>query len=515
MADLTEKAIEAVEKIAEKVDDKTFENALAVDEKLNDVAVKATANAAVPNLDLGAMAALEKIGDSVEKALDKQEEPAYLNDPEIGEWIKEHFKPEPTPLPAEKDLLASDLLAEYKELKEKIEKMDKEHLTPEDRKNLVRYAEIKDFLDETRNSLDFVKASTFTINNSERNGFMCQSLLHSKDQYAKLSAALTNGFDDEFIKEVEHTRTQRLETEPLTKQEYLASINTSLRLKEIDEILEPLRRPHTVGEIGDAIDNAKMEMEFNCIDENNVIPTTLELYFSEKEKNRLALLTQESYDNPQPEPPRYIITYKDEEGKEQEIRANEWDTVKNISLALMLESAFDVTITDTHEDKAVTLEADKYMEHYSLEDRLEDHFPITQEDITDVDYENQHKPPKPVEIVESSDGYVMASSEITADNEAEFSSRVNQANNEVVHNEAPQETTIDPSAVGGKVKLEVAEDLGSKELKQIEHGGGAYGSLADRYENSKYDETPDEPDTYDDDEPEQEEQSFGGFDDIV
>ena len=63
--------------------------------------------------------------------------------------------------------------------------------------------------------------------------------------------------------------------------------------------------------------------------------------------------------------------------------------------------------------------------------------------------------------------------------------------------------------------MEVAEDLGSKELKQIEHGGGAYGSLADRYENSKYDETPDEPDTYDDDEPEQEEQSFSGFDDIV
>jgi len=113
--------------------------------------------------------------------------------------------------------------------------------------------------------------------------------------------------------------------------------------------------------------------------------------------------------------------------------------------------------------------------------------------------------------VESSDGYVMAASEVTPENEAEFDSKVDKTNNEVIHNEAPQETTIDPAAAGGKVKLEVVEDLGSKELKQIENGGGAYGNLADRYENSKYDETPDEPEELE----EEEEQTFGGYDDII
>ena len=167
----------------------------------------------------------------------------------------------------------------------------------------------------------------------------------------------------------------------------------------------------------------------------------------------------------------------------------------------------DVTIQDNTTNESVTLDAEKYRENYNAIDKLNGEFPVEPDNLTDVDYENNHKP-KPVEIVESNDGYVMASSEITAENEAEFNSRVNKANNEVIHNEAPQETTIDPTAVGGKVKLEVVEDLGSRELSQIENGGGAYGSLADRYENTKYDETPDDPDE------EQEKVSFSGFDDI-
>lgn len=424
---------------------------------------------------------------------------------------EQYAKEEPIELPAKKDTPVNDLLAEYKELKQKVDKMDMDNLSAEDRTDLNRYAEIKDFLDETRNSLDFVKASTFVLAEDDRKNMECYSLLDSKELYAELSAKLTNGFDEEFIKEVEKTRTERIEPEYMTKQAYLASINTPLRMEDIAETLEPMRHPYTVGDIGDAIDKAREEMSFNYIDRDQVIPSTLALYMAAQQQDCLELIAQEEINRPEVTPPKYIITYKDDEDKERSVRTNEWENTVRLSTALMLGSGVDVTITDTEENKSVTLEADKYKENYSLADRLEGYFPITKEDITDVDYENQHKPEKPVEIVESSDGYVMAASEVTPENEAEFDSKVDKTNNEVIHNEAPQETTIDPAAAGGKVKLEVVEDLGSKELKQIENGGGAYGNLADRYENSKYDETPDEPEEFE----EEEEQTFGGYDDII
>ena len=73
-------------------------------------------------------------------------------------------------------------------------------------------------------------------------------------------------------------------------------------------------------------------------------------------------------------------------------------------------------------------------------------------------------------IVESNDGYVMASNaspELFAENpslEREFSERVH--GNEVVHSETPRETTIDFARVGGNVKYEQYDDIGSVEKGQ-------------------------------------------------
>lgn len=89
----------------------------------------------------------------------------------------------------------------------------------------------------------------------------------------------------------------------------------------------------------------------------------------------------------------------------------------------------------------------------------------------DNDVESSKAKAKNLEIVESNDGYVMAtnaSSEEIKENpnlQREYSEKV-QNGNEVVHNEAPRETTIDMSEVGGHVKYEQFDDIGSIEKQQ-------------------------------------------------
>lgn len=507
MADMTEKILDAVENFEGQTEEKISEVAYSLDEKVDDAAVKAMAGTALEGglpMDVERAAVLDKLGEKVENYLEKEDQKeAKKETAEKQEWT-------PLQFPSEKDKPVSELMAEYKELKEKVDKMDMDNLSAEDRQTLTRYAEVKDFLNDIRNSLDFVKASTLMLESKDGKGIECRSLLRTKEQYADLSSRLTNNFDEEFIREVERSRDVPLNPEPFGKQEYLASVSAPLKMAEIEEELKKSPEYYTVGDVGEAIETARNEMDFNYIDHDNIVNSTLLLFLAEDKNDHLSTLTAEEVVQIDMSK-RYEAVVRDKDGNEEVLAAtDDWNKLKFAAAAAMIEQGLDVEIRDTEKGTSVTLEAEKYKENYNVFDRLNGYFPVDKDNLEDVDYENQHKP---VEIVESSDGYVMASSEITAENEAEFNSRVNQANNEVVHNEAPQETTIDPSAVGGKVKLETVEDLGSKELKQIEHGGGAYGSLESRYENTKYDETPTDPNEdeyYEEivDEPEQ-----GGYED--
>ena len=49
--------------------------------------------------------------------------------------------------------------------------------------------------------------------------------------------------------------------------------------------------------------------------------------------------------------------------------------------------------------------------------------------------------------------------------EKEYNEKVHNGN-EVIHNEAPRETTIDTAEVGGNIKYEQADDIGSVEKQQ-------------------------------------------------
>lgn len=84
---------------------------------------------------------------------------------------------------------------------------------------------------------------------------------------------------------------------------------------------------------------------------------------------------------------------------------------------------------------------------------------------------SESKEDKELVIVESNDGYVMATNatpELLKENpdlERQFSETVKNGN-EIVHNEAPRQTTIDMSKVGGNVKYEQYDDIGTVEKGQ-------------------------------------------------
>lgn len=85
----------------------------------------------------------------------------------------------------------------------------------------------------------------------------------------------------------------------------------------------------------------------------------------------------------------------------------------------------------------------------------------------------QEKENKPVTIVESNDGYVMNTSEkITAENSREFSDKNRVENINEVHHDIAKETTNNIADVRPNVKLEQADDLGSKEKAEIDSGYG-------------------------------------------
>ena len=85
-------------------------------------------------------------------------------------------------------------------------------------------------------------------------------------------------------------------------------------------------------------------------------------------------------------------------------------------------------------------------------------------------YYEQKREEEPAEVVESNDGYVMATSKVTAANQSAIYSKITNGNE--IANSLPAETTTDASAVKAKVKLETTKAVGSKEKAQIDAGMG-------------------------------------------
>ncbi len=90
------------------------------------------------------------------------------------------------------------------------------------------------------------------------------------------------------------------------------------------------------------------------------------------------------------------------------------------------------------------------------------------EGVLDKEQNKETKDREPVTAVISNDGYVMnTSEEVTMENVAEYD-QIAENGNEMRDNGTPRETTTDPAEVGGKVKLEQANDRGTIEVENGE-----------------------------------------------
>lgn len=96
---------------------------------------------------------------------------------------------------------------------------------------------------------------------------------------------------------------------------------------------------------------------------------------------------------------------------------------------------------------------------------------IEQKEIDEVEKRIIKEQEEPAEVIESNDGFVMNTSKQTSANISAIN-RQTTAQGEVVHNEAPRETTNDVTAAKGNVKLETVRDIGSKEKSEIDSGNG-------------------------------------------
>lgn len=135
------------------------------------------------------------------------------------------------------------------------------------------------------------------------------------------------------------------------------------------------------------------------------------------------------------------------------------DLEQSVNTTEALMAQYDIQETNiTNKTMQVVGEKYQHKELYVIEDRA------TREEEIAKEADN-------LVIVESNDGYVMAtnaSPELFRENpslEREFSARV-QNGNEIIHNEAPKETTIDFSKVGGNVRYEQFDDIGTVEKEQ-------------------------------------------------
>jgi len=362
-------------------------------------------------------------------------------------------------------------LFDYKALKEKYEPLEEKaweekkevssYFLADEKAEYAEYNQMQDFLCDVRDSHDFVQASTIAMTSKENpNLEECRSLLSDKELYANLKLCLTGGDNKDFKDEVEKTRTEPIEPEIMGKQEYFSTVKVAPKMKEIKEAFENLKEQqgedYSIKRIDSAVKTVEEEMEYYSIDKENVISSTLsKVLVEDKDKSLTNVLAVEDIKAPKIEQNYEIVLMKDDKEVDT-LYAKDWDSVISLSVKKTIEEELDVIIKDVDKNKTYpTIEAALYKENYDSLARLQDnHFPLKEGNFENIEYEK----PKPQKVV--------------------------------------VETTIDPSLVteDNNLALETVDDLGTKEIKEIEDCIVMVSdTLIEKYENSSYNETPEEP----------------------
>lgn len=313
-----------------------------------------------------------------------------------------------------------EFMDDYDRKKQIIDNMDMSNLSENDRAMLSEYAEMKDYLNDVRISLDFVKSSTMVALTQDENSIdtlQCRSLLDSTHQYAYLTAALTNNFDERFMKAVEATREGHIKSNDLmTSQEYIKSIAAPLNMANVRQEFDTIQE---------------------TIDANGGSFTQKELEQAMKESKEAA--------------------------RKNGIDINSEDIIL-ATLTVAVEK-------DMYEQSNVIGQEVLIAELGEREKNRGDKDMVEEQDAERAIKENQQN--QKVEVVVSNDGYAMATSKV--ENEAQLqdlNSKVNGATQEMRKTDII-ETTNDPTRVGGNVKLETVNELGTREVARGEIEGDA------------------------------------------
>lgn len=309
-------------------------------------------------------------------------------------------------------------------------------------------AQTTQFLVEARLALDYTRCSTalrFAMDDTASET-RCVSINPSVSDYAVSMILLTNNFDKNTMEALEATREKNALAHSVFRSpiEYERQTTAPLRDDIVASVMEDCKRNYIiegnvrVSNVVHAIEATKPDREKYGIRDDNIInDTVFSLQTLEKEDKENVIHNHiHALDAP-----RELIIEKSIDLFDRGYRASDAEKIQSVTL-----------------DDAIQIQAHCiFLENFEKWGINEDSINLATEEIKRQNI--------PVEIVESFDGYVLNTNRILAENDKEFDSKVEKGN-EVVHNEAPMHTTIDTAEVGGTIKLEQADDIGTIEKRQ-------------------------------------------------
>ena len=296
------------------------------------------------------------------------------------------------------------------------------------------------FMKDVASALAFTKASTSVRleQNEGYDGLECVSLMESPTEYGETIAVLSGGFNSEWNKalnetapfEAQTTTPVQFEANALAPKEMIPEVQQAITEISGDNPLHNI----TVGDVVNTLSDTQKHMEKYNISPENAIDDTLRVV----RYADIGLYQMQSF-GIESDKTMVISAEQAAELYQQGYRADHTEELASLDLSIAQTMALTALLRE-YEENGINAEAMQKAEEALKEENV------------------------PVEIVESFDGYVMnANQQITADNIKEFEAKVEDDGKTVIHNEAPMETTIDPAEVGGRVKLEEYDDIGTME----------------------------------------------------
>lgn len=209
------------------------------------------------------------------------------------------------------------MLTDYEALRQRAEAICATLITPADFRRLsdentillTRYLEYKDFFKEVRDALDFVKSSTMARLTDDMT-FRIGSLLASTEAYAHAMVLLSGGFDKRLEQALEATRKTAFSSEWMSYEEYESTVRTPLECDAIKQVIQKelqggdVAEQKTIADMHVVIREIKELRKRYHIKEENIIDSTLSVFFAEDDAGRTQTLYTEGLQSPQQQPVR-------------------------------------------------------------------------------------------------------------------------------------------------------------------------------------------------------------------